>query len=219
VPYQITRADDPHRKAAIAAIDRAFAKWSSADCGDGRRPDLATAGRIADADPPAGRTPVGLIEFSDDAPERGPGTLAITRLYSRPTSGEILRARTIFYTTELAPHLALHPGEGSFLDSIALHEAGHFLGLAHSADRSAIMSAEIEDGEIMSDDSERGAAMPTQLTGDDVAAICAVFPPRDGSSHHQPAGALIAIAIAAIAIACAAGRWRRRAAKRRPGDG
>src|SRR5690348_6007069 len=95
VPYQITRSDDPHRKAAIAAIDRAFAQWSNADCGDGRRPDLATAGRIADADPPAGPTPVGLIAFSDDAPERGPGTLAITRLYFRPTSGEILRARTI----------------------------------------------------------------------------------------------------------------------------
>jgi hypothetical protein len=206
VPYQITRSGDPQRMAAITAIDRAFVRWRNADCGDGRRPDLAIAGRIADVDPPAGRTPVGLIAFSDAAPERGPGTLAITRLYFRPTSGEILRARMILYTAQLAPH-----GEGSFLDTIALHEAGHFLGLAHSADRSAVMSAEVEDGAV-TEELERGATMPTQLTGDDVAAICAAFPPRDSSSHHRRDVALIAIA--AIAMACAAG-WqiRRRSRK------
>lgn len=198
VPYQITRSDEPLRAAAIAAIDRAFWRWRNADCGDGRSPGLAIAGRIADADPPVGRAPVGLIAFSDDAPERGPGTLAITRLYFGRASGEVLRARTIFYTAELAPH-----GPGSFLDSIALHEAGHFLGLAHSTDRSAVMSGEVEDG----------TAVPTQLSPDDVAAICAAYPPRDGSPRDWRAVARVALA--AIVMACLAGwsirrrnRWR-----------
>ena len=111
----------------------------------------------------------GTIEFSDDWPERGGGTLAVTQLFFAPDSGRMLRARVIFYTTQLQPH-----GPGAFLDAIAVHEIGHLLGLAHSADRSAVMSEEVHDG----------TAARVELAGDDVAGICAIYAPR-----HAPAAA------------------------------
>jgi hypothetical protein len=57
------------------------------------------------------------------------------------------------------------PGEHDLL-SIMVHEAGHFLGLDHSREENAIMSAELSPGQVR-----------TQLTADDEAAICAAYPP------------------------------------------
>ena len=53
------------------------------------------------------------------------------------------------------------------LGSVLLHEVGHFLGLSHSGDRSAVMYAYY-------------AAQMAALTQDDIDGICAIYPP-DGT--------------------------------------
>jgi Matrixin len=50
------------------------------------------------------------------------------------------------------------------LGSILTHEAGHFLGLAHSTDSSAVMYAHYHPGQSV-------------LTPDDVSGICSIYPP------------------------------------------
>lgn len=51
--------------------------------------------------------------------------------------------------------------------SVATHEAGHFLGLAHSDDSSAVMAASYQN------------LRPRPLTDDDIEGICALYPPDD----------------------------------------
>src|ERR1019366_8185381 len=63
------------------------------------------------------------------------------------------------------------------LGSILTHEAGHFLGLAHTADTSAVMYASYSPG-------------ATVLTPDDVAGICSIYP-SDGT-RETGAGRILA---------------------------
>jgi Matrixin len=54
-------------------------------------------------------------------------------------------------------------------ESIILHEAGHFLGLAHSAPRAAVMYADFVTAETR-----------RSLTATDTADVCSVYPPGTG---------------------------------------
>ena len=67
--------------------------------------------------------------------------------------------------------------------SIMTHEAGHFLGLAHSGDPRATMNALYQPG---------NTAM-RELTADDIAGICAVYHP-DGKRSLDGTNTINAIA-------------------------
>jgi len=161
----------------VAAL--AFSKWTAAPCGDGSPSITAT-----EIEPP-GQDGVACSEvqynkygpnqnviiFRDDGwPDTGDSvnTLGLTTVTYDTTDGEIYDAdieiNSHDYTLSAFPPA---PSDGYDLLSILTHEAGHFFGLAHSADQTAIMYA-FYHADAMS------------LTGDDVSGICAIYPP-DGT--------------------------------------
>jgi hypothetical protein len=105
-------------------------------------------------------------------------TLALTTVTFSKKTGEIYDVdmeinSTQPLTTEETVMFGMYD-----LQSIITHEAGHFLGLAHSQDPDATMWASYS----MGDDSFR------TLSADDAAGICAVYPPDqdNGSCDYRP---------------------------------
>src|SRR5580698_3294357 len=92
-------------------------------------------------------------------------TLALTIVTYGVMSGTIYDADTEIntfghlVTTEEPPPPSGYPPNTYDLQSILRHEAGHFVGLAHSTDTSAVMYAYYHPGSVT-------------LTPDDVAGIC-----------------------------------------------
>ena len=94
------------------------------------------------------------IKFTTEEPFDGPGYLAAYASYPHVAGGEILFDDDEGWT--VGPP---SPGEGKELLTVATHEIGHALGLAHSSKKSAIMAPGTDNREI------------PQLDIDDVAAI------------------------------------------------
>lgn len=99
------------------------------------------------------------------------------------------------------------PADAYSLAAVAKHEAGHFIGLAHSQVDTAVMFAHYQPGAIA-------------LTPDDIDGVCTVYPPARASSGcacsvDEGAGHAGASAVTAIAVALAAARRRKQAAKSR----
>jgi hypothetical protein len=169
----------------IAAFDtariatQAFAAWSHAAC-PGGPPDI-----VADPYPPVECDTVpsqahnnAIIFRDNDWPyDDGQNAIGYTTLTVSTKTGEIYGADieiNSFKFTIVAdlPASASDSGaDGTVLDlgSILTHEAGHFFGLAHTADANAVMYAHYSPG-------------TTALTPDDVAGICSIYG-SDGTRH------------------------------------
>ncbi len=151
-----------------------------------------------------------LIVFRDTVwPYDDPvNTLALTTVTYGVVTGTIYDADTEIntakhmVTTEEPPPPSGYPYNTYDLQAILTHEAGHFLGLAHSVDTSAIMYAFYSPGSI-------------HLTPDDVAGICTIYPPlapAGGSCAFAPARPPRAALMVAM-LGLATFRRRRRRAK------
>jgi hypothetical protein len=114
-----------------------------------------------------------VIMFRDDQwPHNDPNnTLALTTVTYNPETGEIYDADMEVNTFTVRVSIADPvPPDGYDFASIVTHEAGHFLGLAHSGDAHATMFAQYRPG---------STAM-RELAPDDVSGICSADRP-DGT--------------------------------------
>jgi Matrixin len=185
--------------AATALMIEAFATWEGARCGSDDEPPSV---RISHAFGPARcaqpeYNPSGgnanLIVFRDDAwPYTSKSNQLAATSLTFDDDGAIYDADVEFNATgplalpmsEEVQAFGIFPGERAFgiipdeqhdLLSIMVHEAGHFLGLDHSREESSVMQAELGASEVR-----------RQLSADDVAAICAVYPPDRAAPACDP---------------------------------
>jgi Matrixin len=178
-------------------IEKTFASWSDRTCPGGQSASLLFV-RGEDVDLPEPREPtyvpngsnLNVIFFrNDNWPYKGiDGTLATTSVNFDRDTGEI-------YDADIAVNSAsnvvtIGTQQVVFdLESIMVHEAGHFVGLNHSDDPSALMYASYAQGSInrvlQEDDlkglcnaypTTRSAVCTTAQPGPDKNGCCAVAP-------------------------------------------
>jgi hypothetical protein len=170
------------------AIQKSFQAWSEVPCvaGVGAAASM-TFSEIEDvacnkSQYNADGANVNVVIFRDDdwTYHGIDGTLAKTAVTYDDTTGEIFDA-DIEINAAFNNLTVTDTKVGYDLRAIVTHEAGHFIGIAHSPDPVATMFATYAPGSFA------GRA----LADDDVAAICAVYPPgRQGSCDTTPRGGL-----------------------------
>lgn len=164
---------------AVQNLTAAFAKWKGASCPstsgsssvsiEVRYLGAATCDQVQyNRDTSIGNANV--IMFRDGAwPHDDPNnTIALTTVTYDPTTGELFDADMEINSNQQKFSLADPPPADKigFLAAIT-HEAGHFLGMAHTNDTSATMFAQYKPS-------------MSNLASDDIAGICSVYQP-DGT--------------------------------------
>jgi hypothetical protein len=185
VEYSIQENASPKLGITVAQMQAlmhsVFSTWMDAACPGGGTPHiLVTEGPEAVCDVPEYNSNAGnanVIMFHDDAwPHEGtPNTLALTTVTYDLDTGEIYDADMELNSAD--NHFTLGDTSVEFdLPSIVTHESGHFLGLAHSHDPTATMWPEYVEH----------TTNLRHISADDVAGICAVYPPAGPVTNCDP---------------------------------
>ncbi|MGC4092839.1 MAG: matrixin family metalloprotease [Polyangiaceae bacterium] len=159
--------------ATEALVSRAFERWLSASCG-GATPSISAI--------PIGPLECNELEYNPEGPNANallfrdgdwahePNALGLTTVTFNKQSGQILDA-------DMEINVGSSLLNDTTVEYVVTHEAGHFLGLDHSADPSALMYAQY---------TPQGRAN-AELGSDDVSSICAAYPARDaGECEFSP---------------------------------
>lgn len=164
------------------AILGAFATWSEHPCPDGSTASISISAttdvqcKLPQANKEGAN--VNVVFFRDDEwPYRGiDGTLATTTV-TYDGDGTI-------WDADIAVNAAFNDVTLSDTDaeydvqSIVVHEVGHFLGLAHSDDEDALMAPTYSPGSVRRD-----------VADDDIEALCAAYPAgRSATCSIEPRG-------------------------------
>jgi hypothetical protein len=156
-------------------VSGAFLKWMSAGCGGGLTPGLHISKtefvECREQEYNQDDKNANIWLFRDDVwPYANSGnTLALTTITFNVDTGEIYDADVEINSSDPANTKLTVGNQGveSDLDSIVTHEAGHFLGLAHSCDKLATMFASYQPTTTSLRD----------LEPDDITGICSIYPP------------------------------------------
>jgi hypothetical protein len=210
---------------ATRIADLAFAAWNTVSCPGGGVPTIYAFNVGPSAWVPDGGSSChtercltmahDVIVFDDDAWPYADtaNTLALTTVSFGVNDGAIFEAFTEVNTANYTITIQDPPPANSSsydLQSILTHEVGHFLGLAHAPDPSSMMYAFYKSGDI-------------QLTSDDVAGFCTIYPPLvnpltagspsvscDASGNLASGSALASAEVGSLVAVLATLRFRRR---------
>lgn len=189
--FGVQQDGSPKRRITWQTTDQvvrlAFQQWLGANCEGGTHPSFD----MFDLDETGGPIICDQPEFNKSAPNANVwmyrddkwdyvganSTLALTTITFEVPTGKILDADVEINSFRIDNLSTTGAPDTSDLQSILTHEAGHFLGLAHSTVASATMNANYRPGQISF----------RSLDPDDQAGICAVYPPeRDAPVCTQP---------------------------------
>jgi MYXO-CTERM domain-containing protein len=158
----------------LTATADAVNSWSSLDCAEGGSPSVklqlapttvssSTIGYVRE-----GSNSNLIVYYDTDWPYGTRDQLALTTLTFQKSNGEIVDADLEVNATLSLTARGSVPPNGYDLATILRHEAGHVLGLAHSATAGATMFATYDPGTIV---------QRTQKP-DDIEGICAAYLPN-----------------------------------------
>ena len=169
-----------------SVIKKTFQAWSDVPCGNGkvasitfqeRDPIVCKKSQYNKSGPN-----VNVVLFQDDDWKyRGiDGTLAKTSVTYNDETGEIYDADIEINTANNTVTISDDPKRVEYdLQAIMTHEVGHFIGIAHSPDPSAVMFASYSPGSVAQ----------RKLTPDDVKAVCSIYPPGQAEAcNTEPRG-------------------------------
>lgn len=153
-------------------VAAAFETWMGVDCPGGHPGVVAqnlgqVSCNLVEYNKDSGNA--NIVFFNEEWPHsEASHTYALTTTTFDPNTGELLNADIELNARD---HLFTIGDESVSADlaSVIQHEAGHFLGLAHSRNTNATMFAFYEEG----------TTDLRSLDADDVAGICALYPAND----------------------------------------
>jgi len=156
---------------ANESAERAASRWLEADCGGEGTPgvSLLNVGPVVCGEVEYNQTGnANIVLFEDEAWPFGDDnrTIALTIIQFSTETGEIYDADIAINSANM-PFASPADENGLVLSSVLTHEMGHFLGLGHSSDTSAVMAPNYADTET------------GELRQDDIDGICALHPPDD----------------------------------------